>query len=334
MTSTSLVLCVSVLYITSSAGSQYHEHMDMKTHSQARPEIHVINRRQVGSSQCYKLAVHELCTNGAFQDYASVFQKCNDSAIANALQAQCKQNSMGRFCTEDVSLKEDIKNACNNSSNSSCSSECKDVLITIRSELGCCIASLYNDSNVVISHDPISFSYSLWSSCGVEPVQECPPSTITLPPVQVDPTCSGNSSVKYQLASLALCRHQFIDPVINLGCPNVFTELSCRANSMSTYCPVLTNISRIALWSCGATSTCDSFCTETLNTAGCCFDQLVYTLSNYMIHDNDTIWSKCDLQSPGLCELRLVDDHTSQGFVTTTASLVTTEGPDETQTGT
>ena len=208
LTSTSFVFFASALYITIGAGFQYHEKLlvNTKTHSQGH---HKINRRQsIEHRECYKSVVHgEFCNSGAFQDYASVFQRCNDSASANFFQAACTQNSMGKFCTEDTRLKEDIKNACN-SSNSSCSSECRDLLITIRSELGCCIESLYNNSKVRI-YDPISFAYSLWSTCGVEPVtQECPPSTITLPPAQVDPTCSSDSAVRFQLASSALCRLQ------------------------------------------------------------------------------------------------------------------------------
>ena len=348
-TSTTFTFCVSALCITSVVGSYNHGHpllINAKTHFQGRPEPHKIFKRQANFRQCDMVLLKELCTNGAYQDYASVFQRCNDSTTAYLFQTICTPNSMGEVCADDIFLQKGIKRVCSDS-NSTCSSDCKDLLNSTRSELGCCIASIYNDSTTPLLYSPTAYAYPLWSSCEVEPVEaECPPSLITLPPAQDDTICSSYSHIeKTQLASATLCTPHFINPILQLSsklnCYSIVTELSCRVNQLGLYCGALYEISYdffvAANESCNDTTTCDPLCTEILNsmanTVGCCFNQdynntralspLTFEWLSY------EFWSMCDLRPPGLCELRLVDINGTVQPVTTIFSVPT----DGTQTG-
>ncbi len=270
-----LQYCVSVVCIASStAGS-----------SQRQPEHHRIHRRQGDSNQddCDMVVHDELCTNGFYQDVVNVYQRCNDAFRSTIFQDYCTPNSMGGYCffSQYNPLERNVRRVCA-SSNSTCSQECRDLLISTRSELGCCIQSFRNRSN----HIP--YAYSLWSSCDVEPVtQECPPSTVTLSPTPVDPTCSNNGAALLQLLYSAVCKRQYRRAVLNRlslteGCQNYSSSLTefsfCSSNRLGTYCRAAysDNLFTAASESCSNTSTCDPLCIETLNnitnTVGCCFN--------------------------------------------------------------
>ncbi len=54
----------------------------------------------------------------------------------------------------------------------SCSAECRDALEEFRSNLGCCVQTLFNSSVFGLDLLPIA-SHQLWSVCGVESVELC-----------------------------------------------------------------------------------------------------------------------------------------------------------------
>ena len=215
----SLLLGANVqLCITSSARSYNHGHplpINTKTHSQGQPEPHKIHKRQGNSNQdelCEMVVKDESCTGGYFQAFANLHQRCNYSHEAFYVQVLCTPNSRGGYCTEHTYYFESNAERVCNSSSSSCSQECRNALIVGRYELGCCIQRFYNDSSVPSHYRPDLFSYSLWSNCGVEPItQHCPPSTITLPQTQIDPTCNVYDDSFSRLFSSTLCTYQYRD---------------------------------------------------------------------------------------------------------------------------
>lgn len=146
----------------------------------------------------------------------------------------CHCSFMGEF-SANVGVSSDTVKAVCGSSSSSCSSECRDLLISTCSELGCCISSIYNDSTSP-AFQPAPFSSSLWSSCGIEPVSaEGPPGTVALPPTKVDPTCDGET-FSVRLTSLN-CR-KYIDAAheIATDIEECIESGECNANRFGTYC--------------------------------------------------------------------------------------------------
>ena len=145
-----LSLYVSGLCSISATGSYDHGQpllANIKIHLVRQSQFHKF-KRQVEDNHCDTLAHEVLCTDGLYDGYANVLQRCNYSESAKYLQGICTPNSMGGFCYEDTYIPpRDFESACD-SSNSTCSSECRDVLFSIRSAEGCCIASIYNDSTV------------------------------------------------------------------------------------------------------------------------------------------------------------------------------------------
>lgn len=320
------LLCATKLCRTGIVEYYYNGHsflMNMAYDSQEQPGLHRIHRRQDDSDLLCSNIVHdELCTNGQAQDYVDVYQNCNisqASSVAQIFEELCTPNSRGGYCPFRSTLQ--LGDICD-TTNFNCSSECRDFLMRTRSELGCCIASIYNDSATAAL-----YNYTLWSSCKIEPVtQECPPSTVTLTQNQVDLMSCDNLATAAQLLYSRLCRLQYRDSILNrlystAGCQN-FTSYDtefpyCKSNRFGTYCNAIRLIIRelytTASESCVNNSTCDPLCIQALNnitsTVGCCFnDQYNQT------DDADTIdwlsfefWSMCHLESPGLCELRFVD---------------------------
>ncbi len=315
----SLLLCVSALCIMSAAGSYNHGHpllMNTKTHS---PEPHKIHKRQDYSDQdrlCLPVIAAAGCENGLYQEYASLSQRCNASDDAQVLQDTCSRNSMGNYCGSiDIDpLETNIGRVCGISS--TCSFECRNLLVSARNRLGCCV-SAYNNS---VSE--FAYAYSLWSSCGIEPVTEkCSSSTIKLQPAQVDPTCT--SDVFAERVQSLLCRKQYIEDVQDRlsatdGCQNYNDLIGdlCKVNRFGTYCTLLYNEIfknlTAASSSCRDTSTCEPLCIETLNnitnTVGCCFNELYNTTTNGTtdyLWLSEKRWSRCGLTSAGFCEVKL-----------------------------
>ncbi len=146
--------------ITTTAGAYNHGHpllVNSKTHSRGQPEPHKIHKRQGDSNRdnCDVVVHDELCTNGYYQDTVNVYQRCNKSYLATEIQAFCIPSFMGGYCLrkQQSTLERNVTRICGSTS-STCSQECRDVLISTRSELGCCIQSAYRQycANIVQSH--------------------------------------------------------------------------------------------------------------------------------------------------------------------------------------
>lgn len=307
-TSALLLLCMSALCITSIAGFYNKEHPNVE----GQTEPHKISKRQEVSDQdyaCNQVLASEVCTNGQYQEYASLSQRCNDSVVVQFYQdVFCAYNQMDIFCglANYSLLLSNIAIFCNNSS-PSCSQDCRDHLIRARSELGCCI-------NAVIDIDE-QFAYPMWSRCGVEPVTRKCSTSFTLPPIQVDPTCDEDAYLERSRS--ITCRQPYVEGLrerlTTEGCQGLADEITfCKANQFGTYCDTLEEYNfesnlTLASWSCRNISICDPLCIETLdniiNTLGCCFnDRYNTTNSDQYYWLSYEFWSMCGLESPGLCE--------------------------------
>lgn len=303
-----LLLCAGVFCITSTAGSPNQEHP--------------LPKRQTDSGgRCSQVAMREGCTGGVFEEYASLLLQCNSRSGAAAIHESCISNSMGFFCgSQSDDLFIDTNNACGAGAlPGTCTPECRDFLIATRARLGCCV-SLFNDSSSTL-YEPEPFRYSLWSLCGVETVTEqCAPSPFALPQAQVDPTCNQTVFQERLIADI-FCRRDFIealrDELSSEDCEDSMiiegATQQCVVNEAGQFCssqPGTSSLIQAAFDNCeGTTSECDPSCTAALtnavNTAGCCFiSEYNTTSANPRDWLSFEYWQRCDLTSPGFCEIR------------------------------
>lgn len=123
---------------------------------------------------------------------------CNDLLSSKLLQAYCTptfgEAAVGRHCrfASGNLLKPSTLSSlqpCNATSNDTCSSECKRALQNLRSEIGCCYQSLYNDSMLlrvqldagfITPQDFKLFQYlgnpnsaNLWKVCDIPVPEKC-----------------------------------------------------------------------------------------------------------------------------------------------------------------
>ncbi len=130
----------------------------------------------------------------------------------------CRRNSAGDYCalaeTYAVNDIGTIAWECSTDSSPVCTSRCKNLLTLIRSELGCCIYVFFNNSASPF-FTPSPFLNSVWERCGVEPITEqCTPSTIELPPVQVDPTRTTLGIFAERVGAF-VCSRRLLQPIID-----------------------------------------------------------------------------------------------------------------------
>lgn len=171
------------------------------------------------------------------------------------------------------------------------------------------------------------FRYSLWSNCGVDPVDECPDNSgLSIPTgVEGDPNCDYHVAAPH-----TSCSRRFADPVITAlsaenDCKiyaNILQEL-CGVNKAGQLCmELITPLTARAAsvdTNCGnVLTTCDLSCKSSLKDlseeTGCCFNNIfngtlmrdaLNVSADFMSNEN---WSQCGLESPGFCQVQFVND--------------------------
>ncbi len=313
------LLCVSVLCIKSTEGSYnnyamlHHLLTNTNTQSQGSPELHRLHKRQSVSAMCAAVGFDALCTNGFYQELATVQLGCVEAADdAQTIQDNfCRLNSMGVRCIaySVTELGRDLERAC--TASSPCGSECRDLLVRARSELGCCINNFYNDSMTP-------------NLCGVELVTEgCQDVPFMLPaaPTQdVRSTCTDLPMLVHSIN----CRRAYLEDARNRlsateGCQDLAAmyppSRACNVNRQGTACEIirgaLDDSFMAASANCLNTSTCDPSCVQTLSnistTFGCCFFD-AFNVTDNLDWLSDEFWSRCGLDSPGLCDTVVLND--------------------------
>ena len=325
-----LLVCAGFLCVrtTASSSDSHPEPAQLQPH-----------KRQADQGQvCNDVIVSQQCVSGHTEAYAQLVYQCGGSgwSLARTLESSCRANAMGQFCgvIDVYSLTNSAQSAC---STTPCSSECRDLLISAKEQLGCCL-NIYNDttSGLYDSMASALLSYSLWSGCGVEPsTEQCAPTTVNIVR-QSDPTCT-QAILLSQLYSQVLCNTRYIDSnfaaLEGVELCRTYTDYSpndsCRFNEFGQYCEggidLQDNLDR-ASESCPNTDTCEPGCVDTLREVtgrlGCCINY--YNQSGGGgDHLSYEFWSRCGLVSPGFCEVRLTTPD-SAGATTTAPATDTT----------
>ena len=115
----------------------------------------------------YRIICQPRCGNPILTFY----NRCGLSRYGHAARGICTRNDAGRFCYEefDTLLPNDrrVVSECISRRSFVCSTSCRNALVTLRRDNGCCInilnSTLFSGSGNTYS----TTSYNLWSSCGV-----------------------------------------------------------------------------------------------------------------------------------------------------------------------
>ena len=175
--------CVVIYQIHNIAGygnSFYSPFVDAAIKSKGQVEYHKIHKRQVDTEQyrrCQGTILAQLCTSGLDQELADLALRCGQFQETQDLFNGCKRNPMGVYC--GIATNPEITEAA--CRGSICSPQCRNLLMNIRNELACCINVIFNDTSSLY-YNPTAFRYSLWASCGVEPVPNDCLNTLILRP--------------------------------------------------------------------------------------------------------------------------------------------------------
>ena len=314
-----LLLCVSV----SCLSSAYSYHLTINGFREAI-ELHHMGLGQ--AQHCHQIIEDEQCTNGLVQKSVDLALQCNVTSDADVLELGCRRNSRGDYCllaTTHQTQVDAIKTTCRNLS-STCTTACRDLLASINEELGCCINTIYNNSNSIFN-TPDSFRFSLWSRCGIQPVPKCPPSKIRVIPSHVDPTCDFNS-FQDRIINLT-CTKSFIQPIIaklnaSGDCQRYGEAVlqACGVDKSKEWCSSAKNLANLtdgivaAQIACDNTTTCSGKCKHTLQTfdqtSGCCINSVFNnSLAGIAAPSYDCLsykfWSECGVHTPGICDTKL-----------------------------
>ena len=163
-----LMSCVVIYQIHNIAGysnSIYSPFVDAAIKSKGQVEYHKIHKRQVDPEQfkrCLGTFLAQECTNGLIQERADLAIRCGQSQEeAQDWLKVCQQNPMGVYCGiatshEITGEKDAIEAACRGSN---CTPQCRNLLMNIQNELGCCINVILNDTSDQY-YIPPAFNYS------------------------------------------------------------------------------------------------------------------------------------------------------------------------------
>ena len=124
--------------------------------------------------RCSKLAFESICSADPtiYAEQLELAANCTDSEAAVVLANQCTRDSdSGLYCGALYAYVSDfnaILATCSGAMmGGNCSEDCKNRLIGIRDELGCCINAVVNTTSNPFSFHHPAFASSLWRACGV-----------------------------------------------------------------------------------------------------------------------------------------------------------------------
>ena len=290
-----VVFCAGLLSISAAAVSDNLFGLSLQPSAQAVSSSLPYSRhkRQVEDfdqlRRCQGIIYDQQCNNGQAQETVNLGLRCNLPSLAIQAQNVCRRNSDGLYCGLAINYiyeVDSIEETCATAITSSCTTQCRDLLMFIRNELGCCVNLIFNSTTNSLLFMPEVFNNSLWTTCGVAPVTEtCSSSSISLDTtIDVDPNCD----IAEEGIELT-CTKRFLDPVVDAledagDCQAYVGAVmeGCGVNEEGERC-----ITQSTLFSqftqaqvaCSLTdTTCTEGCTQALedfsDVGGCCVNNL------------------------------------------------------------
>ena len=268
-----------------------------------------------------------ICNPNIGQRFVDIALDCNSyTSNARRFVGLCSRNENGRFCFESQHLSFNYTNAVESNCpslssylNYECSDSCRVALQNFKSNIGCCLNSLFN-----ISADDSRNKYNragLWSACSVSPPSICQASTLTLGSGTTSRNCS-NAEALEEFYTQIYCNSQSYQPVLDIyiQCESPHYEESvaiCGLSERNQLCAVLFNNSypQAVYFQCqNYTQGCTPSCHAALNAfkaaMGCCVN--FYNISGLDFYNvtNPALWSACGIPTPGFCTSTLVSQPT------------------------
>ncbi len=127
-------------------------------------------------------APEEMCQPQCFEPLSKTLKECESDTGMMILKAECGSNEYGHVCLSVLlSSTLDIMNLAMCPINGSivCSRECRQILVRIKEDWGCCFGNFYNSSSDFYTKYLASSAianisnYRLWESCGVQTPGTC-----------------------------------------------------------------------------------------------------------------------------------------------------------------
>ena len=338
-------MCLLASDVEALSPEMHHEHLKsvLEMTGLAPLHRHRVEVDEETLKTCAQVSLQAQCTSGYVQGVIDETIRCGSASSVPFMESSCRQNEARKYCGIIGAYLPDlerISSICN--STNECSSECRGNIIMLRASLGCCINHFMNSSFVFLQYASL-FSYSLWSTCGVEiPPAFCPPSQLDLITTRQDPYCRINDYAR--ALHQFVCTRSNIQPIINAlrdsqRCA-VLAQVPTQACGVYRGEPCLNRLASsevasnlgTAMYTCTSTTSCLSTCRNLLatlrNELDCCFNNLYNATitqlgqQQFAIADND-LWMECGLETLGRCPAQLLDGPsiTQSG----TASLHTTQ---------
>ena len=295
--------------------------MTTDVYSNGPAEHHEIEKRQISDyddlRRCQGTIWAEQCTSGQVQETVNIASQCNLPQAVTLLQNSCKRNHMGDYCgiaSAYITTKEAIetKTDCVGAE-TTCSVQCQSHLRTIRDRLGCCINEILNDTSSPL-YNPVSFSYSLWSSCGVEPAPNDCTDTAIKPYKSKDPNCT--LFTYFKRAGILTCSAHYIEPIFKAlssnNCERYIqaAQEQCGVNEAGVPCfsyDTIAGYSRLTA-TCTTTTSCSEECRASLqsykSSVGCCINNLFNGTAAEIVDVKSPLltyefWKQCGVSTPG-----------------------------------
>jgi hypothetical protein len=295
---------------------------------------------------CQGIISERQCNNGLVQQTVDLLEQCNMEPLAQLIADRCRRNLNGDYCNVASTHIVNVNSAatvCALSPRNNCTSECRELLMLLRDELGCCVNLEFN-STLSPVYSPSVFTPELWSSCDIELVtEECTPSTVQLRGTAGERTCTASELIEG--AGMITCTQNLVQPIIDSlldtsGCEpyGQATSEQCGIDEFNQPCYLrsqeLTSSFGPVTSNCQSSnqSSCDPQCTNSLQNFarvhGCCINNffngslagLTNTRYGWL---SDQYWSACGITSPGFCETRLNSDSPGGTPTHSTTTLIT-----------
>ena len=131
----------------------------------------------------YQNVYNQLCSEECIAQIKTFSQVCDAPKYTDPILLACEQNTdSGDFCLAAVYTNNGIKAAADCYSAlavGQCSEMCRSSLVELKTDLGCCVNSVFNVTTYGLDKFNIA-SHALWDLCGVTEVSECNNSPLAL----------------------------------------------------------------------------------------------------------------------------------------------------------
>ena len=124
----------------------------------------------------YQSLYNQLCSDECVAQIKTFSQVCDAPKFTDPILLACEQNTdSGDFCLAAVYTNNGMKAAADCYSalpTGRCSEECSSSLVELKTDLGCCVNSLFNVTTYGLDKFNIA-SHELWDLCGLSEVPQC-----------------------------------------------------------------------------------------------------------------------------------------------------------------